>query len=56
MPHPSRCGVTGVDIYELTDEQVDAAVAARRANPEPPRHDDAYWLTVLAQQAEEEAE
>lgn len=37
-----------VSIFDLTDEQIAAAVAARRERPEPPRPDDDYWRGVLA--------
>jgi hypothetical protein len=37
-----------VSIFDLTDEQIETAVAARRANRLPPRPDDVFWLAVLA--------
>lgn len=42
-----------VSIFDLTDEQVDLAVTARRSRPEPPRPDDAYWLAVMVRRRRE---
>lgn len=45
-----------VSVFDLTDEDLDAAAAVRRANPLPPRPDDAYWLAVIARRQRERRE